>query len=339
MSPSDPLQSLIRADLPPEAFSDGMLKLLKRQAAECVVYGRFLGAAGVRANEAGDWRDFPALPVSAFKRETVACFDVSKAAVCFETSGTTSEAKGLHSMETTEGYERALEEGIRMLMPELSGHRWVSLIPSRQERPRSSLAFMVGHLGELIPQKQPLYCCDGEFRLDFEKLRQALHEKDQPLTLLGTSSAWLDVLEHPDPLPPLPEGSLIFDTGGFKKRQNTPSQPALWQRLAEAFHIPLSSIWNEYGMTELCSQCYARADEGIHRAPPWLAVEIIDPETGKRCDPGERGMLHFYDLANVGSVAAVATLDTGYYEGDGFRLLGRLPKAPPRGCSLPYEQP
>jgi hypothetical protein len=45
-------------------------------------------------------------------------------------------------------------------------------------------------------------------------------------------------------------------------------------------------------------------------------------------------MLVIHDLANTGSVAAVATADLGRAVGDGFEVLGREPGAEERGCSI-----
>jgi hypothetical protein len=107
--------------------------------------------------------------------------------------------------------------------------------------------------------------------------------------------------------------------------------------LTGGFGLDPDNLFNEYGMTELSTPGYARLNEGLHRFPPWLRVLIRDPLTGKICGPGERGLVQLYDLANVGSVMAVGTLDAAVYERDGIRLLGRVAAADLRGCSLPYE--
>jgi hypothetical protein len=43
------------------------------------------------------------------------------------------------------------------------------------------------------------------------------------------------------------------------------------------------------------------------------------------------------DLANVDSVLALQTLDRAERAARGFRLIGRLPRTEPRGCSLGAE--
>jgi hypothetical protein len=64
---------------------------------------------------------------------------------------------------------------------------------------------------------------------------------------------------------------------------------------------------------------------------------VISPETGLEVAEGEAGLIRVYDLANVASVLAVQTEDLGVRRGDGFELMGRVPDAPVRGCSLLAE--
>jgi hypothetical protein len=45
-------------------------------------------------------------------------------------------------------------------------------------------------------------------------------------------------------------------------------------------------------------------------------------------------LLRVFDLANVRSVMAVQTEDLVVRRGEGFELLGRLPRAEAKGCSL-----
>jgi hypothetical protein len=52
---------------------------------------------------------------------------------------------------------------------------------------------------------------------------------------------------------------------------------------------------------------------------------------------GKRGLVRWIDLANVDSVMAVQTLDVAERTEQGFRLIGRLPRTEPRGCSLSAE--
>ena len=65
---------------------------------------------------------------------------------------------------------------------------------------------------------------------------------------------------------------------------------------------------------------------------------MLDPVSLVQVPEGEPGLLCHHDLANVGSVACLLTEDMGVAVADGFRLLGRIPGAEPRGCSLAIEE-
>ena len=66
---------------------------------------------------------------------------------------------------------------------------------------------------------------------------------------------------------------------------------------------------------------------------------IIDPDSGAEAEAGELGMIVIHDLANTGSVAALATADLGRRtpDGEGFEVAGRDPDAEARGCSIAVD--
>jgi hypothetical protein len=90
-------------------------------------------------------------------------------------------------------------------------------------------------------------------------------------------------------------------------------------------------------MSELSSQAYARGTEGLHQTPPWARVLVVDPATGREVRVGQKGLVRWIDLANTDSVMALQTLDLAERTPHGFRLIGRLPRTEPRGCSLSAE--
>ncbi|MDD5260881.1 MAG: hypothetical protein PHD76_03435 [Methylacidiphilales bacterium] len=333
--------SAIRSDLTDAEFDRTALSLLRFQSEANPVYRRFVLGLGLDPDRLGQWREFPALPAAAFRDQAVVTFPSDQATLVFETSGTTAAQTGKHYVADPRYYEKALLEGFRLFLPDLCGHRWVSLIPRFEELPHSSLAYMIRHLGRNIPQTEPEYFCDGKYRMDWDGLRQSLScDMDRPVALFGTSFALASAAEHfleQTMQWQLPEESVVFDTGGYKGRRKELACEDLADLIGRAFGIHPQRIYNEYGMTELSSQGYACLDEGIHRFPPWLKAVIRDPRTGKACEPGEMGLVQFYDLANVGSVMALGTLDLAVEKGNGIRLMGRMPASELRGCSLPYE--
>jgi hypothetical protein len=65
----------------------------------------------------------------------------------------------------------------------------------------------------------------------------------------------------------------------------------------------------------------------------------MDPRTLEPLEGDDaRGLICWYDLANIDSVIGVQTTDIGTRVGQGFRLEGRAPDADLRGCSLTIEE-
>jgi hypothetical protein len=337
-----PEENLFSNELSSDAFGRAATELIRWQAGANPIYRRFIGMERGASVADMKWDDFPALPVEAFRTETVFCGPVEEAVGYFETSGTTSEAKGRHWFADLSIYRRSVLEGWRRVMPSVEGFRWVSLIPSTADRPHSSLAQMVAWLDETFgPEEGRKVFVDGNFQVDADGLAAWLgQEPSRPVVMLATTFAIAEWAESRrstgrGPIPMAP-GSLLFETGGFKGRYRELTEAEFLPLLDEVLELRADQIWNEYGMTELFSQCYRRRDQAIYTSPPWLQVRMRDPVSGELCEEGEPGLIEFFDLANTRSLAAIGTQDVGIRAGDGFRLLGRVSDADVRGCSLPY---
>lgn len=329
------LLEALRMDLPEETFGALALALLRQQARTVKPYARLLDGLGVDPDALASWKDFPALPAAAFRDQAVCAFDPAEAVAVFETSGTSGPATGRHHFRSTTYYEKAFRTAFGAMMPALGVHRWVMLVPPFHERPHSSLAFMLTHLAEALAPDPVVWCVDAQYQLDAASFHSAVEKSPGPVALFGTSFALAQVAEE-HPLP-LPRGSVVFDTGGMKGRRRSMERAEFLDCLQRGLGVAPDAVWNEYGMTEWSSQGYARMDQGLHRFPPWMRIVLRDPETGAETPPGAIGLVQAYDLANVGSVMAVATRDAARWEPGGLRLLGRWQGAEPRGCSLPYE--
>ena len=217
-------------------------------------------------------------------------------------------------------------------------HRpFVVAAPERHSHPASSL-------GEMMTWLREAYDTDGApsflgaDTLDLSGLGDALDSVDpaRPIALLAVTSALLRLVDHGRQSGrrwQLPPGSVVVDTGGCKGYSDDLARPAILDRYAEWLGVAPDDVVNEYGMTELSSQLYARG-AGPHRSPPWLRTLVCDPASGRERPLGEPGLLRHVDLANVGSVVAVQTDDVGRAVDGGIELLGRAAGAVTRGCSL-----
>jgi hypothetical protein len=139
----------------------------------------------------------------------------------------------------------------------------------------------------------------------------------------------------------LPDGSLILDTGGYKRGSRALPLEMFYGTLSDTLGVPRSACINMYGMTELSTQFY---DDGnavlpsVKSGPHWIRTRTVDPLTGLDAPPGEPGILVHCDLANFNAATTILTEDVGISVEGGFLLLGRAEGAQAKGCSLAVEE-
>ncbi len=340
-----------------EAFDALALRLFGYQARYNAPYARFCAASGVAVSSARSWRDVPAVPAAAFKDAALATFDPSSAMLTFETSGTTGARTGRHYFETSELYDAALLAGFdRFMIPDGARLRYLSLVPNPGERPQSSLGYMMRLVGERRGLGEMRWYLRGDvlaFGAFLGDARAAIADAT-PVCLAATAFALvhvLDALDERGARLPLPPGSRLMETGGFKGRARVIDRDELYERASRALGLPRDAIVAEYGMTELTSQYYddvlVNGDPrtvGARRkvAPPWLRTRVVGPD-GSTLPNGTVGALVHVDLANRSSCIAIATedlgvqFDPGGHGPGGLVLIGRERAATLRGCSLDAE--
>jgi len=313
---------------------------------------------GATPGTVASWEDVPAVPTGAFKRlRLLSAEEGREPDAVFHTSGTSrTERRGEHPVASLRLYRSALLPAFSVhLLPDGARLPVLALMPSPQDAPTSSLSYMIGAVSEAFGAEGGGWFAAADGELQQEELLRAVEgavDTGAPVLIAATAFAlahWLDGLARDDLRFVLPEGSRVMETGGFKGRVRGVSREDLYHGILARLGIPMSRVVNEYGMTEMLSQFYesvfsrSRAsDAGLgdrfHVGPPWVRTRILDPVSLVRVPDGETGLLCHHDLANLGSVACVLTEDLGVAVAGGFRLLGRLPGAEPRGCSLAIEE-
>jgi hypothetical protein len=321
---------------------DGLAReLFAWQFARVPAYRRLCWARGVTPATLISWRQIPAMPQSLFKQEKLFSHGSAKPGAVYETSGTTTGQPGRQHLLYTDIYRAVSVEGARRAGLFAADPQLYFLTPSPKEARHSSLSAMFGFWSGGGTETKPWFLVrNGKF--EFDRLREVLERAvlaRRPVALCGTAFSFVHLLDAWAGQPPLrlPPGSCLLETGGFKGRSREVSKPELYAELGRMFSTPDNAIWNEYGMSELSSQAYARGTSGLHLTPPWARVLIWDPATDREVAVGRRGLVRWIDLANVDSVLAVQTLDIAERTTHGFRLVGRLARTEPRGCSLSAE--
>jgi hypothetical protein len=278
-----------------------------------------------------------------------------------------------HNAETLAVYETALWWGFeRALWTDRVGPEAMALLilmPPPTQAPHSSLVYMCETVRRRMGQPPEAFAgrvdSNGAWDLDPAHVWSRLRHwsaQGRPVMILATAFMLVRLLDAPglDPVRlALPPGSRLMETGGYKGRTRELSPAELRRLLEERLGLPAAAVISEYGMCELGSQAYdgawpreglgvtvsGGADRGQggsgparirrrFRFPPWVRIQVLDPETGAEVPEGGLGLLQVTDLANVGSVLAIRTEDLVEKVRDGFRFHGRAAGAEPKGCSL-----
>ncbi|QED27749.1 hypothetical protein FRD01_10990 [Microvenator marinus] len=311
-------------------------------------------AEGRGISSVSGWREVPAVPTDAFKYVELSTAP-DAVTHTFLTSGTTLDARGKHHFLNLDVYRAAIEGPFRNYCLPKGRMPILVLAAAPGEMPESSLSFMCGELLKTCgdPRYSGFFLAreeNGEFEFDYDGVVDALDflEKSKvPVFILGTAFAYVDFLDTVGDLRwKLAPGSRVLETGGLKGRTREVSRAELYALFGSRLGIAPSHALSEYSMTELSSQAYTDAmvrgvghEEAVFRTPGWARVEIVDPVSLEVLDtPDARGLIRWYDLANLDSVMAVQTSDIGQRRAGGFVLEGRAPEADLRGCSLVIEE-
>jgi len=298
-------------------FDTAALRLFDFQRENNAAYRAFCATRP----EPARWEEIPFVPLGAFRQSPLICFPEQEITRTFWTSGTTGEATGKHHFQSLSLYHAAAMKGWELAG--LGGCEVLTLVPHPSQAPHSSLSQMASWLA---PH-------DQFFFAQWAQLANRI-KHDRPVILFGTALAFLDFFEWLGARRlTLAAGSLAVETGGYKGTQRDLPKEALYELFSTHLGLPYEAVINEYGMTELSSQCYARGLGTPHVAPTWVRVLVVDPTTGVEVEIGDTGVLRILDLANVGSVCAIQTQDLATRASEGFHLIGRDPAALPRGCS------
>ena len=343
------------AALDDDAFNDVALRVFAYQYARNTPYAAFCDRRERSPASVTHWTAIPPVPTAAFKEVPLVAGAAADAQAVFRTSGTTrgSERRGAHHILDLSLYHASLTPAFSAcLLPDDVRMQMLSLMPASAELPDSSLAHMIDVVMNRLGRTDSAHVATVERGIDHDALAahlRAAEARSEPVCLLGTSLAfihWLDHLDRRSERFRLPAGSRLMDTGGYKGREReVPEDELRAMHQARLGVVPTHCV-NEYGMTEMCSQFYdstlrdAVQGSTLERrklVPPWVRTRIVDPETLEPVPAGASGLLQHFDLANAGSVIAIQTEDVGIAAHDGFRVLGRITGAMPRGCSIAMD--
>ncbi|MDF2631130.1 MAG: long-chain-fatty-acid--luciferin-component ligase (Acyl-protein synthetase)-like protein [Symbiobacteriaceae bacterium] len=325
----------------PFDFGEVALRTFARQYERCAPYRRYCDARGKAPGTFGDWREVPHLPVTAFKHARIYS-GAGEPGHYFQTSGTTAgpELRGRHWFENLDLYRACATPVFQRFV--LGGRERMPMLMLAMDpavNPHSSLSTYLKWQDEAfgVPGQGGWFVDESGLRV--AELERALAAVDGPVALLGTAFAFVHLVDSGLKCR-LPAGSLIMETGGFKGKSREVGRGELYDLIRGALGPDVICI-NQYGMTEMSSNCYDQTQvTGSVRkgGPAWVAVRMLDPETLAEVEVGQPGVVAIADLANLYSCAFLLTQDIGIMYEDGFEILGRAPGAEAKGCSIALDE-
>jgi hypothetical protein len=312
--------------LVPAEFEEMALQIFLYQYHNNKIYGQYANAVGKQPKNVRALTEIPFLPISFFKTHEVTSTEF-KAEVIFESSGTTQAINSRHYVKDLQLYRQSFTKAFEQFYGNIADYCIIGLLPSYLERQHSSLVVMTD---ELIRKSN--HADSGFYLYNHEKLfavLQRAEQQKQKTLLIGVTFALLDFAEkYTLPL----HHTIIMETGGMKGRREEWTKQQVHHFLQQQFGV--DTIHSEYGMTELLSQAYSKA-EGIFNCPAWMKVILRADDNPLHLISHGNGVINVIDLANIYSCAFIATDDVGKIYSDGsFEVLGRLDTSDLRGCSL-----
>ena len=306
-------------------FHTQAINCYKEQFTHNPIYRSFCDLTHRHPSDCESPVQIPFLPISFFKTHKVLT-GTPHCSLVFESSGT-GGATSSHHIADIQIYEQSFMHCFELFYGNPKRFAIIGLLPGYLEKPNSSLVFMMQKLIKLSD------CADSGFYLDdHQKLHEVLKRRERnhkKTFLLGVSFALLDFAEQ---FPSSLSHTIVMETGGMKGRRKEMVRDELHAQLKR--NLGVKDIQSEYGMTELLSQAYAKADGRFH-CPPWMKVFVRHPNNPMRVQEYGTGCLNIIDLANKNSCAFIATDDLAKVYPDGsFEVLGRVDTSDVRGCNL-----
>lgn len=320
------MQTVNFSNLAPNDFEQMSLELFAFQYKNNAVYRQFCELLQKHPSCIKKIEDIPFLPIQFFKSHRILSSKSVVQAV-FSSSGTTGDVTSQHYVTDLSLYEASFCKAFETFYGAVEDYMVIGLLPSYLDREGSSLVYMVNYF---ISQSK--YPESGFFLKDLEAVKKLLEAYDgsRKILLIGVSFALLDLVEaYAFQL----TTTIVMETGGMKGRRKEMIREELHGYLKEGFGV--QTIHSEYGMTELLSQAYSKG-KGIFACPPSMKILIRNTENPTEILPYHHtGGINVIDVANVNSVAFIATQDLGkQLDTNAYEILGRFDHSDIRGCNL-----
>lgn len=291
---------------------------------------------------------YPFIPVSLFKSTRLISIPVEEVYREVRSSGTSGSPSVVTlDRETSRAQSSALVEIMKhwlgasrrpMLIVDTPPSRPGNLPQSASSAASSAMQLLGRDYFWLLDQ-------DGQVRLEQLEAWLSSHRLERPVVFGFTFMIWqhlyLDDMVRSSSLD-LSRATVIHG-GGWKKLQDLSVSNSEFKRgLSDSHRI--SEFRDYYGSAEQLGSVWVEGSDGVLIPSRFSGVLIRDPLTLDPLEPGQEGLIQsFSTLPKSYPGHSILTEDIGVivqnefspriYGTLGLRVLGRLPKSEPRGCS------
>jgi len=292
------------------------------------------------------YTEIPAVPSESFKlKEGWISFpeEVLPEAKLFETGGTTSGKKGKFWMDpkSRELFDPALTIANKeYCFPDVERMKIYFTSSPPHLVPNTGIGYDMRLIRENFATKGDYFMDKEGFHV--KKLTNGLKEDekaDKPILIMGPSFGFVlfyDWCKERRINFKLGEGSRLVDGAGYRGISREVPKMEFLTMMSELFGIPKTHILNNYACSETNLMLYdntlrneVRGETEPRYKPnyPWTRMEVVDmdryPEETVFLGKGERGLLRYYTLTNLGTIMCIQTDDIGELIGRGFEIYGK----------------
>lgn len=294
--------------------------------------------------------EVPYLPINLLKEMELASVPPHEVFKILHSSGTTGGQPStvILDRETAQLQTAALANIMRDYLGENRRPMLIMDSESVIKNPKEFSARGAAIVGMAGFGRDHFYLFDENMEPRSEKLTEwlAKHAQEELFAFGFTYIIWKHVLAGRKVLPYDLSKAILFHSGGWKKLESEKVLPNDFRaRLKEAANI--SKSCNFYGLVEQVGNIFVECENGVFHCPNSAEIIVRNPKSWEPAGIGEEGVIQLLSVLpksypghsllteDLGVILSIDSCSCGR-KGKAFRVLGRIPKAEPRGCGDTY---
>jgi hypothetical protein len=321
--------------------------LTQHHAANCESYRQILDGLWGGQTSAARVEDVPYLPVSLFKTHQLRSVSDDAVRATLTSSGTTGAVVSQIYVDSDTSRNQQL--GLTNSLGHILGKKRLPMLvldtDATFRNPKYMNARGAGVLGMMRFGRDHHFALTPDLEPALDVVETFLDKHgDGPFFMFGfTFLVWARFFQTLNGRGLDLSNGVLIHSGGWKKMEEQAVDNTVF-RASFKENFRLEKIYNFYGMVEQLGSIFLEGPDGLLYPPNFSDVIIRDPETFAPAPTGTAGIIQVLSLIpgsypghsllteDMGVIEAVDADHDGW-NGNGLRVIGRVPKAELRGCS------